>query len=90
MTKDEATTIYSRVKTALDALNRVNTKLSIHNLRLATGKRINSAGDDPAGLTLGNSLDVRARSYLEANCAHCHSATGFASSTSLRLASSSA
>jgi parallel beta-helix repeat protein len=31
------------------------------------------------------SLDVRARSYLEANCAHCHSATGFASSTSLRL-----
>jgi len=52
--------------TALDALNRVNTKLSIHNLRLATGKRINSAGDDPAGLTLGNSLDVRARKLAQA------------------------
>jgi flagellin len=52
--------------TALDALNQVNTKLSIHNLRLATGKRINSAGDDPAGLTLGNSLDVRARKLAQA------------------------
>ena len=52
--------------TALDALNKVNTKLSVHNLRLATGKRINSAGDDPAGLTLGNSLDVRARKLAQA------------------------
>ena len=52
--------------TALDALNKVNTKLSVHNLRLATGKRINSAGDDPAGLTLGNSLDVRARKIAQA------------------------
>jgi flagellin len=52
--------------TALDALNQVNTKLSIHNLRLATGKRINSAADDPSGLTLGNSLDVRARKLAQA------------------------
>ena len=52
--------------TALDALNKVNTKLAIRNLRLATGKRINSAADDPSGLTLGNSLDVRARKLAQA------------------------
>jgi flagellin len=52
--------------TALDALNKVNTKLAIRNLRLATGRRINSAADDPSGLTLGNSLDVRARKLAQA------------------------
>ena len=52
--------------TALDALNKVNTKLSMRSLRLATGKRINSAADDPSGLTLGNSLDVRARKLAQA------------------------
>jgi flagellin len=46
---------------ALNALGVVNAKLNIHNLRLATGKRINSAADDPSGLTLANSLDLRAR-----------------------------
>src|SRR6185369_10665760 len=51
--------------TALDALNKVNTKLSMRSLRLATGKRINSAADDPSGLTLGNSLDVRARKLAQ-------------------------
>ena len=52
--------------TALDALNKVNTSLSIRTLRLATGKRINSAADDPSGLTLGNTLDVRARKLAQA------------------------
>jgi len=51
---------------ALNALNMVNAKLSIHSLRVATGKRINSAGDDPAGLTLSNTLNVRARKIAQA------------------------
>jgi flagellin len=51
---------------ALNALNRVNTELSLHALRVATGKRINSAGDDPAGLTLSNTLNVRARKIAQA------------------------
>ena len=46
---------------ALNALNQINTQLTTHNQRLATGKRINSAADDPSGLTLANSLDLRAR-----------------------------
>jgi len=57
----------SRIRTnisalnALNALEQINARLTQVNLRLATGKRINSAADDPAGLTLANSLDVRAR-----------------------------
>jgi flagellin len=46
---------------ALNALQNVNTQLNTHNLRIATGKRINSAADDPSGLTLANTLDLRAR-----------------------------
>lgn len=57
----------SRIRTnvsalnALQALNQINSKMSAVNQRLSTGRRINSAGDDPAGLTLASSLDVRAR-----------------------------
>ncbi|HXG02465.1 MAG TPA: flagellin [Candidatus Binatia bacterium] len=46
---------------ALNALKRINDQLNVTNLRLATGKRINSAADDPAGLTLAGGLDLRAR-----------------------------
>lgn len=46
---------------ALNALSQINTKLTSAAQKLATGKRINSAADDPAGLTLANSLDLRAR-----------------------------
>jgi flagellin len=46
---------------ALNALREVNQKLALHQLRLATGRRINAAGDDPAGMTFAKKLDSRAR-----------------------------
>ncbi len=46
---------------ALNALREVNAKLALHQLRLATGRRINSAADDPAGMTFAKKLDSRAR-----------------------------
>lgn len=45
----------------LDNLRRVNNELATHQLRLGTGKRINSAGDDPAGLTISTKLQSRYR-----------------------------
>ncbi|MCR4438118.1 MAG: flagellin [bacterium] len=44
----------------LNALTNINRNLSIHQLRLATGKRINQAADDAAGLTIASKLKVRA------------------------------
>ena len=32
----------------LNSLRNINTKLSVSQLRLATGKRVNQAADDPA------------------------------------------
>lgn len=67
-----ATGDLSRIRTnigalnALNALENINAKLTTTNLRLATGKRINSAGDDPAGLNLALTLDVRARRVSQA------------------------
>ncbi len=46
---------------SLNSLNSVNSKIAVHQLRLATGKRINSAGDDPAGFQLSKSLESRRR-----------------------------
>jgi flagellin len=46
---------------ALKALRDTNSKLTVHQLRLATGKRINTAGDDPAGLVFAKRLESRAR-----------------------------
>jgi flagellin len=45
----------------LQAMRKVNMQAGIHQLRLATGRRINSAGDDPAGLTIATKLDARQR-----------------------------
>ncbi len=62
-----ATGDLTRIRTNISALNalqallQINSRLTQTNLKLATGKRINSAGDDPAGMTLANSLDLRAR-----------------------------
>lgn len=44
---------------ALNALQQINSKLAIHQARLASGKRINSAADDPAGLTIATKLFAR-------------------------------
>ena len=45
----------------MQALRRVNNQVGMHQLRLATGRRINSAGDDPAGLTIATKLQSRNR-----------------------------
>jgi flagellin len=44
---------------ALNALNKVNSRMAMHQLRLATGKRINSAADDAAGFTIASKLKVK-------------------------------
>ena len=45
---------------ALNALNSINTRIGIHSLRLATGRKINSASDDAAGFTIASKLNVKA------------------------------
>lgn len=43
----------------LNSLRSINTKLGMSQLRLATGKRINRAADDPAGLTIALKMNAR-------------------------------
>jgi len=56
---------FTRISTNIAALNNlnslrsINTKLGTAQLRLATGKRINQASDDPAGLTIAMKLNAR-------------------------------
>lgn len=44
---------------ALNSLQYVNNQLAIHQTRLATGKRLNEAADDPAGMNLATTFDIR-------------------------------
>ena len=44
---------------ALISLERINKRLAVSQTRLSTGKRINSAADDPAGLCIANKFDAR-------------------------------
>ena len=44
---------------SLWALQDINKQLGVHQNRLSTGKRINSAADDPAGLTIATKLKSR-------------------------------
>ncbi|MBI4929107.1 MAG: flagellin, partial [Anaerolineae bacterium] len=44
---------------ALNSLSYINKQLSVHQTRLATGKRINTAADDPAGLTIATKMQSR-------------------------------
>jgi len=46
---------------ALHSLNKVNSELGIRQLRLATGKRINTAEDDAAGFVIGRTLQARSK-----------------------------
>jgi flagellin len=56
-----------RINTNIGALNAYNalqtlqSKLATSQLRLATGKRINSVGDDPAGYTIAKQMEGRSR-----------------------------
>ncbi len=60
-----ATGDYTRIATNIGALNALNalkdvqSKLGLAQLRLATGKRINQASDDPAGLTIATKFSYR-------------------------------
>ncbi len=51
---------------AFNALNSINSKIGTVQMRLASGKRINSAADDPAGYTIGKKLEARSRSLSAA------------------------
>ena len=56
----------TRIASNIGALNTlmslevINRQLSTHQARLASGKRINNAADDPAGLTIATKLQARA------------------------------
>lgn len=43
----------------LNSLRNINSKMGMAQLRLATGKRINQASDDPAGLTIALKMNAR-------------------------------
>ena len=51
---------------AFNALSNINSRIGTIQMRLASGKRINSAADDPAGYTLGKKLEARSRSLSQA------------------------
>ena len=51
---------------ALNSLNKINQQLGIRQLRLATGKRINSAEDDAAGFVISKTLQHRGKGLVVA------------------------
>ncbi len=55
--------IYSNVSAMqnMNSLANISDKMGTHQMRLATGKKINSAADDPAGYQLARSLETRKR-----------------------------
>ena len=63
---------YTRISSNIAALNtlnslrNINSKLGRAQLRLATGKRINQAADDPAGLTIALKMGARNQSLQAA------------------------
>lgn len=63
MAVSELTRIRSNIQglNILATLRDVNNHIAVHQLRLGTGRKINSAGDDPAGLSISTKLDARNR-----------------------------
>jgi flagellin len=51
---------------AYNALNQISNQIGTVGLRLATGKRLNQAGDDPAGFTIARKMQARAKSISQA------------------------
>ncbi|MCF6149823.1 MAG: flagellin [Candidatus Kuenenia sp.] len=51
---------------ALRSLNDINNNLSVSQLRLATGKRINNAADDAAGYTIAKKFNARSQGLGQA------------------------
>jgi len=46
---------------ALNSLNDINARLAIHQARLSTGRQLLEAADDPAGMNMATTFDVRRR-----------------------------
>jgi len=44
---------------ALNSLTTINKELAIHQTRLASGKEINDASDDPSGYSMATTFDIR-------------------------------
>jgi len=44
---------------ALNSLTSINQQLALHQLRLQTGKQINEAADDPSGMSMATTFDIR-------------------------------
>jgi len=51
---------------ALKSLNDINNRLGVAQLRLATGKRINSASDDAAGFSIAKKFNARTKGLGQA------------------------
>jgi flagellin len=51
---------------AYAALIGINRELGVHQLRLATGKRVNSAADDPSGYVISKKMEGRMRAMASA------------------------
>ncbi len=63
MSTSDLTRIRSNIQglNILSTLRNVNDSVALHQTRLGTGMRINSAGDDPAGMSISTKLDNRNR-----------------------------
>ena len=51
---------------AFNAMSKINSQIGSVQMRLASGKRVNSAADDPAGYTIGKKLEARSKSLSAA------------------------
>lgn len=47
---------------SLNSLNTINNQLATHQARLSTGKQILEAADDPAGMSIATTFDIRRQS----------------------------